>query len=69
MTWATTPEAIVIQKLRRSRGGKRSKDYDDAKNVIAIQHLALDWPYIERWCGEHGTLELLDKAKREAVID
>lgn len=69
MTWAPTPEDIVVQKLRWSSGGKRSKDFDDAKNVIAVQLARLDWPYIEKWCREHGTLELLEKVRREAIID
>src|SRR5438105_5189494 len=27
---------------------------------IAVQQ-ALDWPYIERWCDQHGTRDLLEQ--------
>ena len=54
-----TAEDVVIQKLRWSQQGRRRKDCDDATNVIASQGSSLDWPYIERWCDEHGTRKLL----------
>jgi hypothetical protein len=54
--WLPTPEDIVVQKLRWAR----SKDIDDARDVLAVQTLdKLDMPYIERWCAEHGTTERL----------
>jgi hypothetical protein len=28
----------------------------------------LDWPYIEKWCASHGTLEVLAQAKAEAAL-
>jgi len=66
--WLPTPEDVVIQKIRWSHAAKRSKDFDDAVAVMAVQGGAsLDWSYIERWCGEHGTLERLAEAKAEAA--
>jgi hypothetical protein len=66
--WLPTPEDVIIQKLRWSHGARRSKDFDDAVAVMAVQGEAkLDWSYIESWCGEHGTLELLAEAKAEAA--
>jgi hypothetical protein len=66
--WLPTPEDVIIQKLRWSRGARRSKDFDDVVAVMAVQGEAkLDWSYIEGWCGEHGTLELLAEAKAEAA--
>jgi len=57
-----------IQKLRWSKGAKRSKDFDDAVAVMGVQGKAvLDWPYIETWCAEHGTLDVLAEAKAEAA--
>jgi len=66
--WLPTPEDVIIQKLRWSLGARRSKDFDDAVAVMAVQgKTKLDWPYIEKWCGEHGTLDLLAEAKAEAA--
>ena len=51
-----TAEDVVVQKLRWGR----SKDIDDARDVIAVQSPAnLDMAYIEKWCGLHGTMERL----------
>ncbi len=55
-----SPEDVVITKLRWSRHGERQKDLSDARDVIAVSGPQLDWPYIERWCDEHGTRKLLD---------
>lgn len=62
--WLPTPEDVIITKLRWSKQGKRSKDVDDVRNVIAVQGDALDWPYIRRWSDEHGTRELLEQIRR-----
>ncbi len=59
--WVASPEDVVITKLRWSKQGSRSKDTDDAKNVIAVQRDLLDWAYIHDWCDQHGTRELLDQ--------
>lgn len=61
-TWLPTPEDVVVQKLRWGR----SKDLDDARDVIAVQTPeALDMTYIEDWCGLHGTKERLLKVLGE----
>ena len=66
--WLPTPEDVIVQKLRWNLGGRRSKDFDDAVAVMAVQGEAkLDWPYIEKWCSEHGTLAVLAEAKAEAA--
>ena len=62
--YAAAPEDVVVMKLRWSRQGQRSKDKDDARNVIATQGDNLDWDYVYRWCDEHGTRELLDEIRR-----
>lgn len=59
-----TAEDVVVTKLRWSRQGKRLKDADDVRNVIALQGDRLDWPYIEHWCDQHGTRALLDEIRR-----
>lgn len=58
-TWLPTAEDVIVQKLRWGR----SKDLDDARDVLAVQGPeALDMPYIESWCGRHGTTERLRAA-------
>ena len=53
-----TPEDVIIQKLRWSRGGKRAKDISDATQVIQLQRNHLDLAYIRHWTAQHHTLEL-----------
>ena len=67
--WLPTPEDVIVQKLRWCLGGRRLKDFDDAVAVMAVQgKQVLDWPYIEEWCADHGTLEVLAQAKAEAAL-
>lgn len=64
-----TAEDVIVQKLRWSVAGKRSKDFDDCLAVMTVQGEAkLDWSYIEKWCALHGTLDLLAKAKAESAF-
>jgi hypothetical protein len=56
-----TADDVIVQKLRWGR----NKDLDDARDVMAVQADGLDWPYIERWCGSHGTRELLDQLRSQ----
>ena len=60
-------EDVIVQKMRWSLGAKRPKDFADTVAVMQVQGQALDWPYIEKWCAEHGTLEVLAEAKAEAA--
>jgi hypothetical protein len=67
--WLPTAEDVIIQKLRWCKGARRGKDFDDAVSVMGVQgEPSLDWPYIEHWCGAHGTLEVLAEAKAEASV-
>ncbi len=59
-TWVPTAEDVIVMKLRWFR----RKDRDDIRNVMAVQHGRLDWPYIESWCQRHGTLALMDEIRR-----
>lgn len=61
--WLPTPEDVIVTKLRWSQLGKRSKDVDDVRNVIAVQQDRIDWVYVSRWCDEHGTRELLERVR------
>ena len=58
-----TAEDVIIQKLR----WQRDKDISDARNVLQSQFAKLDWKYIKRWTDEHGTSDLLEQLKNEAV--
>lgn len=58
-TWVPTPEDIVIQKLRWGR----AKDLTDAAALISVRGRQLDWRYIEKWCGMHGSLPRLQAVK------
>ena len=58
-----TAEDVIITKLRWSVALNRNKDRDDARDVMAVQGDALDWPYIYGWCDRHGTRALLDEVR------
>jgi hypothetical protein len=61
--WLPTPEDVIITKLRWSQLGKRTKDVDDVRNVIAVQGGRIEWEYVHRWCDAHGTRELLGQVR------
>ena len=61
--WLPTPEDVIVTKLRWALMANRSKDRDDARDVIAVQGGRLDWDYVQRWCERHGTRVLLDEVR------
>jgi len=60
-----TPEDVIISKLRWYLRAKRGKDWDDARDVLAVQQNGLDFDYIRRWCIDHNTLGLFEELLRE----
>jgi hypothetical protein len=64
--WLPTAEDVIIQKLRWFERGKRSKDLEDARNVVAVQLNRLDLPYIRQWCDQHGTRSLFERLLLES---
>lgn len=66
--WLPTAEDVIIQKLRWCKGARRGKDFDDTVAVMGVQGKSLDWPYIEHWCAQHDTLDVLAEAKAEASV-
>jgi len=60
-----TPEDIVIQKLRWFKQIRRAKDREDVRNLMIHQWTDIDWLYVERWCREHDTEDLLNETKAE----
>ncbi len=57
-------EDVIITKLRWSHQGRRSKDVNDAQNVVALQGDRIDWDYVTGWCDRHGTRELLNQVRQ-----
>jgi hypothetical protein len=67
--WLPAAEDVIIQKLRWSKGARRGKDFDDTVAVMGVQgEKSLDWPYIDHWCAQHDTLDVLAEAKAEASV-
>jgi hypothetical protein len=60
-----TPEDVLVQKLRWFHHARRAKDLDDARNVLAVQVVTLDFDYIRNWCDQHGTRELFEQLLKE----
>lgn len=65
--WVATAEDVIIQKLHWYHLNPRPKDFEDARNVIAVQQDRLDWDYIHRWCELHGSRENLDAIRQSLV--
>jgi len=68
IAWVATAEDVIVQKIRWLKNANRSKDYEDVLNVLRRKRELLDFEYITKWCGEHGTLEVLAKARAEAGV-
>jgi hypothetical protein len=64
-TWIATAEDVVVTKTRWAYIANRPKDLADVQTLLAIRGHKLDWPYIERWCDEHGSRSLLEKIRAE----
>jgi hypothetical protein len=58
--WVPTVEDVIVTKLRWAAGGRRSKDLEDVRNVVAVS-TGVDWPYVRHWCARHGTTTLLER--------
>lgn len=58
-TFVLTVEDYIVTKLR----WPRSKDFDDARDVIAMQGDAIDWKYIHHWADIHGSRAKLDRVR------
>jgi hypothetical protein len=59
-----TAEDVIINKLRWFKLARRRKDFEDARNVIAVQRSTLDRPYLRQWCEELDLAALLDEAEQ-----
>jgi len=63
--WLPRADDVVIQKLRWGR----NKDLSDVEDVIFVSGPHLDFPYIETWCAEHGTLDRLEAIRAKLPPD
>jgi hypothetical protein len=63
--WICTAEDSLITKLRWAHYAGRKKDLADAENIVAVSGEMIDWPYVERWCDEHGSRPLLEQIRAE----
>jgi hypothetical protein len=60
--YLSSAEDLIITKLRWSQGGRRNKDIDDARGVLAVQQPTnLDLAYIRQWTDQHGTRKLFER--------
>ena len=59
-----TAEDVIITKLRWWQRAGRRKDWEDARNVVAVQRASLDREYLSRWCRAAGVLQLLEDIER-----
>ena len=59
-----TAEDVIITKLRWVVHGRRTKDVDDIRDVIAVQGDKIDWAHVHRWCDQHGTREKLEEIRK-----
>lgn len=64
--WLPSVEDVIITKLRWALIAGRTKDRDDARDVIAVQDVEghIDWDYVLAWCDRHGSRTLLDEIRR-----
>lgn len=60
-----SPEDVIITKLRWCLYAKREKDRLDIRDVIAVQGNTIDWDYVDRWCSQHGTRDILAGIRRD----
>ncbi len=60
-TFVLTAEDYIVTKLR----WPRAKDFQDARDVIAMQGDALDWNYIHHWADIHRSRPKLDQARAD----
>jgi hypothetical protein len=63
-TYLPTVEDVIVTKLNWSVSGRRLKDQEDVRNVIAVQANQIDWDYVYSWCDRHGTRERLDEIRK-----
>ena len=59
-TWLATAEDMIVQKLRWAR----PQDVSDIGDILSVSGKSLDFPYIEKWCRQHGTWERFEVIRK-----
>lgn len=59
--YVPSPEDVIVGKLRWYKRAHRQKDLGDIKNVVSVQRDSLDHAYLDYWCDQHQTRELLEE--------
>ena len=57
--WVASLEDLLLAKLEWS-GGTSELQLRDCRNLIALNHEVIDWPYVERWAAVLGATQTLD---------
>lgn len=57
-----SPEDLIISKMRWYQASQSTRHLEDIESVIAITK-KLDWQYLEKWAGELGLSEELQKLR------
>ena len=60
---APTAEDVIVTKVRWAAQARRTKDRDDAREVISVQGERIDWAYVNAWCDRHGSRAVLDEIR------
>lgn len=67
--WVATPEDTILSKLNwfRQGGDVSARQLEDARDVYAAQRSTLDEEYLDRWAGNLGVREELDRIRKGRV--
>ena len=61
--YVASAEDMIITKLTWATRGKRTKDFDDIRNILAVRGDELDSTYLRTWTTAHGTLTELERIR------
>lgn len=65
-TYFPRVEDALVGKLRWYKRIHRLKDRLDIVSILKVNRDSLDWPYVERWCREHETFDVLAELREES---
>jgi len=68
-SYVASAEDTLLEKLRwyRKGGSTSDRQWHDILSILQVQHLALDWPYLDKWALYLHVADLLDRARSEAA--
>lgn len=65
--WLATPEDTILAKLEWAAMSDSERQIRDVTAILRIRGEKLDWDYLERWSGELGVQDELQRLRREAT--